>query len=145
MWLRKPAKKAKLKPHEMPTALLVLSDMQFDQARDDCGSWETHHERIVRRFKSVGYTPPHIIYWNLRGNTVGFPAQANTPDVTMVSGFSPSTMKLLLDGEPLKEEGEEERNPYTTVRKALDDVDYDVVRRVLSDSNEGELAFYKMA
>ena len=139
------AVKAKLKPHEIPKALLVLSDMQFDEAREygRRGSWETHHERIVRRFKSFGCAAPHIIYWNLRGNTVGFPVQANTPDVILVSGFSPSAMKLLMDGEALKEDGKKERNPYTTLRKALDDETYDVVRKVLSVSQEGALASYE--
>ena len=41
-------------------------------------------ERLTRRFAEVGarvcgepYATPRIIYWNLRGNTVGFPVQAD--------------------------------------------------------------------
>ena len=167
--------RAKLKPDEIPD-LIVFSDMQFDQARAQCsysryysslgdrlGDRETHHERIVRRFKEEGikacgkeWPAPHIVYWNLRGDTHGFPAQSDTPNVTMLSGYSPSLIKLLLDGEPLGEEEVEEidengktikrkiaKNPFATVRKALDDEDYNKVRRVLSDSNEGLLQFYK--
>ena len=162
--------RAKLKPDEIPD-LIVFSDMQFDEARlcsygqyaCMADSWETHHGRIVRRFKEEGinacgeeWPAPHIVYWNLRGDTHGFPAQGDTPNVTMLSGYSPSLIKLLLDGEPLGEEEVEEidengkavkkmiaKNPYTTVRKALDDEDYNEVRSILSNSNEGLLQFYK--
>ena len=44
-----------------------------------------------------------IIYWNLRGKTGGFLAQIDTENVTMLSAYSPSLMKLLLDGESLGE------------------------------------------
>lgn len=55
------AEVAKLKPDEIPD-LIVFSDMQFDCARGGYGghygggvrSWETHHERLVRRFAEVG-------------------------------------------------------------------------------------------
>lgn len=170
------AVRAKLNPEDIPN-LIVFSDMQFDEARGCRGYyygrggeeeqispnvWETHHERIVRRFAEEGikacgkaWPAPHMIYWNLRGDTNGFPAQADTPGVTMLSGYSPSLMKLLLSGEPIEEEevvvvgedGQVERkkvkpNPFTTVRKALDSDDFDQVREVLYASNEGALKGY---
>jgi len=154
------AVKAKLSPEDIPD-LIVFSDMQFNQASATCNSWETHHERIVRRFKEAGlkvcgkeWPAPHIVYWNLRGDTSGFPSQADTPGVTMLSGYSPSLMKLLLAGEPIEEDEEEimedggvvrkkaKKDPYWAVRKALDSDDYDKVREILYDSNEGVLAKY---
>ena len=156
----KVAVEAKLQPEDIPD-LIVFSDMQFDEASNQNGAWETHQERIVRRFKEEGlkvsgkaWPAPHIIYWNLRGNTRGFPAQADTENVTMLSGYSPSLMKLLLDGESLGEEetwidenGDEivmatKKDPYSTVRKALDNEEYESVRKVLKDSREGDLEFY---
>ena len=90
--------------------LIAFSDMQFDEASDQSGAWKTHKERIVRRFKEEGlkvcgnaWPAPHIIYLNLRGNTMGLPAEADTENVTMLSAYSPSLMKLLLDGESLGE------------------------------------------
>mmetsp|Transcript_7015 Transcript_7015/g.4151 ORF Transcript_7015/g.4151 Transcript_7015/m.4151 type:complete len:224 (-) Transcript_7015:70-741(-) len=155
---------AQLEPEDIPD-LIVFSDMQFDSARSHRNEeYETMHERIVRRFKEEGlrvcgreWPAPHIVYWNLRGNTNGFPVQGDTPNVTMLSGFSPSLLKLLLNGDPLMTEEEEDdmvvlgeggntkkkKNPYTTVRKALDDEDYNLVRRVLSESDEGLLQFYE--
>ena len=91
------AERAKLSPDEIPD-LIVFSDMEFDCARgsgcyyDYYGyfgsgysgrgdtSWETHHKWLVRRFAEVGrkvcgepYAAPRIIYWNLDGDTAGFP------------------------------------------------------------------------
>lgn len=158
---------AKLKPQEIPN-LIVFSDMQFDQARDGRGSsWETQHERLVRKYEEAGrkacglpWSPPQIIYWNLRnGHGCGLPAQANTEGVTMLSGYSPSLMKLLLSGENIfeqeviREEIDEngdvvlvkekvKKTPYDTLREALDDPAYDKVREVLGRFKESLLASY---
>jgi hypothetical protein len=131
---------AKLSPADIPD-LIVFSDMQFNQADR---SWETHHERLVRRFAEAGvavcgepWPMPGITYWNLRGDTRGFPATATDTGVRLLSGFSPSLLKLLLSGEPMAT-----INPMTTLRDALDDPIYDPVRLVLASSQEGSLAGY---
>lgn len=143
----------KLTPDEIPD-IIVFSDMQLNQAGE---YGETMHDLIKRRFAEAGkeicgrpYGPPKIIYWNLRANTVGFPVQANAPNTQLLSGFSPSLLKLLLDGESL---GTEEVTsdgtvinkgitPEETLRKALDDENYDSIRSILSESNEGLLSKY---
>jgi len=163
------AVKAKLTPEEIPN-LIVFSDMQFNQAIEPYSysyergyghqppTWETHHERIKRRFAEVGedicgqpYPVPEITYWNLRGDTYGFPVEAETPNVRMLSGFSPSLLKLVMSGEPIDEIEEEgvdavgrpTVNPLATLRKALDDPTYDPVRVVLSNSSERDLSSYR--
>merc|ERR1712224_162873 len=143
--------------------LLVLSDMQFDCARGSSRQpWETHFERLVRRFDEVGraicgapYPAPRIIFWNLRGNTVGFPVQANAPNTQMLSGFSPSLLKLVLTGKDLV--GDEKEvvladgtvktvregpTPEQTVRAAIDDEAFDPVRLALAGVGEGPLRDY---
>ena len=40
---------------------------------------------------------PNIVFWNLRANSISFPAAADTPGVAMVSGFSSDLMTLFLD------------------------------------------------
>ena len=163
------AQRAKLKPDEVPD-LIVFSDMQFDQARSSgyyggggrAASWETHHERLARRFAEVGvavcgapYAAPRIIYWNLRGNTVGFPVDAAAPNTQMISGFSPSLLKLVLSGKDLVGDEKEVQmpdgsvkvvregpTPAETVRAALDDAAFDAVRLALAAVKEGPLAAY---
>ena len=143
----------RLSPEEIPD-LIVFSDMQFNQA----GRYgETMHDVIKRRFAEAGvaicgtpYRAPKIIYWNLRGDTRGFPVEANTPNTQMLSGFSPSLLKLLLDGEPLVIEEvatdgtvtRREVTPEETLRKALDDERYNRIRVILSTSNEDVLSQY---
>ena len=154
----------KLTADQIPD-MIVLSDMQFDQASGSRGAWETQHERMVRRFAEAGvastgspWPVPTITYWNLRGGTSGFPAEADKPGVKLLSGFSPSLLKLILDGGEL--EGEEEieeevvvvedgvevvrtvkrkakANPLDVLRKCLDDPMYDAVREVLGASRSG--------
>jgi hypothetical protein len=85
--------KHRLSPEDIPD-LIVFSDMQFNQAANYS---ETMHDVIKRRFAEAGiaicgvpYRAPKIIYWNLRGDTTGFPVNAHTPNTQMLSGFSPS-------------------------------------------------------
>ncbi|KAL1498685.1 hypothetical protein AB1Y20_013997 [Prymnesium parvum] len=154
----------KLKPDDVPD-LIVFSDMQFN----DAGvarktTWETHYERLVRRFEEVGkrvrgepYPAPRIIFWNLRG-AMGFPVDAHAPNTQMLSGFSPSLMKLLLSGKDLIGDEKEVTmpdgkvkvvregpTPEETVRKALDDSAFDSVRLALTGVKEGPLAAYSFA
>ena len=166
------AERAKLTPDEVPD-LIVFSDMQFNMARGGygyggCGgrgapaTWETHHERLARRFAEVGrrvcgepYAAPRIIYWNLRGDTVGFPVEASAPNTQMLSGFSPSLLKLVLSGKDLVGDEKEVTmadgttkvvregpTPEETVRAALDDAAFDPVRLALAGIKEGPLAGY---
>jgi hypothetical protein len=142
----------RLQPEDIPD-LIVFSDMQFNEA-DRKGV--TMHQYMTQRFSEEGmkvsgkpWSLPKIIYWNLRGNTRGLPVEANTPNVQMLSGFSPSLLKLLLDGEPLEiqtvdEEGNvstQEITPEMTLRKALDDHRYYPIRRIISDSTEFDYTF----
>lgn len=155
--------RGKLSPDEVPD-LIVFSDMQFDQARGyRCGGWETHHERLVRRFAEAGravcgspYPAPRIVYWNLRANTVGFPVQANAPNTQMLAGFSPSLLKLVLTGADLVGDEKvvtladgtttvvkEGPTPAETLRKTLDDAVFDPVRVALAGVDTGRLAAYE--
>ena len=166
---------ARLKPDEVPD-LIVFSDMQFNEANGDgCGyyggygggygggcNWETHHERLTRRFAEVGravcgepYAAPRIIYWNLRGDTAGFPAAADAPNTQLLSGFSPSLLKLVLSGKDIVADEKEVTmpdgtvklvregpTPAETVRAALDDEAFDAVRLALAAVKHGPLAAY---
>ena len=109
----------------------------------------------VRVRVSEPYAAPRIIYWNLRGNTVGFPVDAAAPNTQMISGFSPSLLKLVLSGKDLVGDEKEVRmpdgsvkvvregpTPAETVRAALDDAAFDAVRLALATIKEGPLAAY---
>ena len=149
----------KLNSEQIPD-LLILSDMQFDQAQGDLHSvWETHYESIVRKFSEAGinvcgqpWPAPTIIFWNLRSDTPGIPADADIPGVKLLSGFSPSLFKYIIDGEELETEEIDEftgqkvsrkSTPLETLREILDDPNYDLVRQVLSEYPEGIFEDYQ--
>lgn len=94
----------KVKQKHMPKTLLVLSDMQFDEAQDYSGWYNAGHvdkldktamKEIKSRYKAAGYKAPNVVFWNLRdaGNV---PAKKNDAGVALVSGFSPAIMKHVL-------------------------------------------------
>jgi len=155
-------------PMEEVPDLIILSDMQFDCAVGGASQY-TQLEQVKKLFHDLGveisgkpYPAPKIIFWNLRPDTVGFPASADSENVQMLSGFSPSLLKYVLEGEELVEEevevevtdettGEKTKvkvmqavkpTPYQTLRKALDDERYHPIRLLLSASQEGILAEY---
>jgi hypothetical protein len=77
--------------------LVILSDMQAKEYDNLC-SFETLYDKIEDKYSDAGieicgkpYKPPHIIFWNLR-STNGFPCLSDQKNVSMVSGFRPSTI-----------------------------------------------------
>jgi len=117
--------------------LIILSDMQFDasqEGKSKRGVWDTTLQNIKDMYKRVGYNKiPHIIFWNLQGKTMDFPEQATTPNVTMVSGFSPSAaMTLLTEGKEAMEYSviKEKKTPMDTFIEILEDERYYQVRTV---------------
>ena len=86
---------------DLPKNIIVISDMQVDQARglyrydkNDDGSMRTIMEAIRAKWKSYGYECPHIIYWNVDARTNTF--LDDGPNVTYVSGMSPVIFKQIM-------------------------------------------------
>lgn len=72
--------------------LFIFSDMQFDEAIGNQGM--THLDILKERF---GKKFPIIVFWNLDGNTNDYPACSNENNVMMLSGFSQSILKMVLN------------------------------------------------
>ena len=113
------AKQYGLSPDQMPKRLYILSDMQFDSAIE-CDT-KTVFESIEYMYLNTIYTRPDIIFWNLRSDTtVDFPVCDTQKGVATISGFSPSILKNILNGD--------EVTPYTIMRNVIDDVRYSVIK-----------------
>lgn len=120
-------------------ALVVLSDMQFDESQDRACKWETQYEELQRMFKETGYSDsngeplsfkvPRVIFWNLRASN-NVPVNSDTPNVDMVSGFSKNMLELFASGNlaNAKPEVQQVINPLETMWKALRNPRYDVIR-----------------
>jgi len=80
---------------EMPTKLLIISDMEFDQAEGN----KTNLDSIKEKYEKSGYKMPEIIFWNVNGRVGNIPANKYDSKVGLVSGFSPAILKSILLGE----------------------------------------------
>jgi hypothetical protein len=87
-------------PSDMPTTIIIFSDMQFDQ----CINGTTAIQMVRQRYAQAGYDVPNVIFWNLRTSN-GVPVRYNDSGVALVSGFSPSTLQHILSGrlDPVKQ------------------------------------------
>jgi hypothetical protein len=88
------ALQAGLKQEDLPEFILILSDMQFNQATH-CN--DSAIEMIGRKYQKAGYQMPGVIFWNLRASS-GVPVEFMQSGVALVSGFSPSILKTVLSG-----------------------------------------------
>jgi hypothetical protein len=89
----------KLKQEEMPQTVVVISDMQFDQASSRGYNYQTNFETLKTKYAQSGYAMPKIVFWNVAGRTEDFPVTKDEIGVTMVSGFSPCHLKYLTTNE----------------------------------------------
>lgn len=89
------AKKVKAPAQDMPTLILILSDMEFNLGVQKN---ETALESIKRQYSEAGYTLPNIVFWNLNARLGNMPALMHDENVALISGYSPSILKSLLTG-----------------------------------------------
>jgi hypothetical protein len=137
------AKEFKIKKEDMIKRLFVFSDMQFDEARQDrynhgpqSGEWETTYDRIKRSYQQAGYDVPQMVFWNLAGGAEAgtAPVTGEQEGVALMSGFSPSLLKVFMGEEEaegveaewqeVKDDGEveakkEEFTPVNVMKKAV--------------------------
>lgn len=94
-------KNNKLENNEMPKKLVILSDMQFDEAvRDDNDNdkeLESLYNIFSNKFKKNHYDVPKMIYWNLNAdNSKSFPVNAKVKNTAIISGFSEQLLKIFM-------------------------------------------------
>lgn len=141
---------------QMIKRIFVFSDMQFDAASDRSpvgwprallGSpdpaaavWKTNHDVIAEAYAQAGYDVPELVYWNLSNPRDGYditaPVTGEREGVALLSGYSPSLLKVFMDVEEedewevLDKEGQSlpARPPLTPeewMKKALGRKSYD--------------------
>jgi hypothetical protein len=90
------AVKFNIPQNEMPTKVLILSDMEFNTAVKDEESNPSVMTMIDEMYAEAGYTRPGIIFWNINGRGGNFPAKFDEMGTALISGFSPSIMKSVI-------------------------------------------------
>ncbi|MCX7595652.1 MAG: DUF2828 domain-containing protein [Fischerella sp.] len=95
---------------DMPKYILILSDMEFDDAtgeRVDIYDYDhkpvkvTAMADIEAQYMAAGYTVPKVIFWNLNARAGNVPVKYNKDGTALVSGFSPAIMKSILAAEKI--------------------------------------------
>lgn len=108
-----------LSQQDMPSHLIIISDMEWDMGVY-CGNDPyttstnpfgftyrnrpkptTNFEGWKKAFSDAGYKLPQIIFWNVASRTQGLPATKFDGDVAMISGFNTSVLENILDPERL--------------------------------------------
>ena len=131
-----------LAPEDMPTKLYIISDMQFDVARgQNSYYWDrnrgskphTFMDTMKLKYANAGYTMPAIVYWNVRASNCGmFQTTFEGENCAMVSGYSPSLFKAVIEGTEWVEEVVVDKTTgekKTVVKQKIDPVE--VMRKTL--------------
>lgn len=102
---------------EMPDCILIISDMEFDQATR---LNQPAMQMIEQKFFDAGYKVPSIVFWNVFSRRKNVPVEFNKQGVALVSGFSPSIMKSILNA------NFDELTPTTLMYDAIGEVRYNL-------------------
>ena len=113
--------KANVPPESMPEKIIIISDMQFNE----CGGTNslTNFEEIDLKYTASKYKRPNIVFWNVNGSSTDFPVTVDDNGTCLISGFSPSIMKSVLETK--------EFSSYEILRTAIDSERYKKIKDLL--------------
>lgn len=103
---------------QMPTKIIIFSDMEFNSAIRERGSNSAYFgrprgqvanppamEMIEQQYADAGYKIPQVVFWNLNARPGNVPIAAHKSGAALVSGFSPALLTSLLGDETFTPEG----------------------------------------
>lgn len=111
------AVKGNVAPEDMPKALIIISDMEFDTCTQKNN--KTFIEKFKSKFESKGYALPDVIFWNVNSRNAVYHAQKNEAGVQLVSGENPSVFRQVIDNIG--------KNPYDSMVATLSQDRYNVI------------------
>lgn len=116
--------KNKIPQNEMVKNILIISDMEFDEAQTIWRSsapvlTQPLFDLIKRRYSDAGYALPKLIFWNVNSRTKTIPLVENELGVALVSGFSQNVLKMVMTNN---------LNPYDILIEAITSPRYDTIK-----------------
>ena len=102
---------------DMPGSVLVISDMEFNQAVSG-GPDRTLFDEIKSKYKAHGFVMPRLVFWNVSSRTGTIPVRTNNMGVALVSGYSQNTRKMVMS---------DKLDPYEVLVETLMSPRYDRV------------------
>lgn len=96
------AVKYKVTQSELPSKLVIISDMEFNYCVEDGDL--TNFENARRMFEENGYRLPDVVFWNVASRNRQQPVSQNEQGAALVSGCTPRLFSMIAGGElsPLK-------------------------------------------
>ena len=91
----------KLSQEELPSRIVIVSDMQFDSATGEVyGDFDkaTVMERIRAKYECAGYEMPRLVFWNVNSMQDNIPMKVED-GIQFVSGANPKLFEYLAKGE----------------------------------------------
>jgi hypothetical protein len=103
----------RLPQSDLPSKLLIISDMQFDSCAMSGAEYTGYSggyygrnnfdemsvlKKMKAKFAASGYELPQIMFWQVNATAGNFPMEATEAGSIMVSGFSPTILKYVLAG-----------------------------------------------
>ena len=128
---------------------VIFSDMQFNPSCCEVrglGGWEPFAEKMKKRFASEGLELPITTFWNMNGNTSGFPCKSTSTGMQMAEGLSQGLLLTALGGgvkyvvDEATGETVVKTNPSSAFLKCLAHPDYLRVSDVVYRTREGSFA-----
>ena len=128
-----------LKQEDIPSNVLIVSDMEFDScAQSNSGSFSTYDynackyvakktalfEVLKKRWEAAGYKMPKLVFWNVASRSGAIPLQQNDMGVALLSGFSTAIAKMAFNSK---------LDPYEVLVDTLNEPRYDAVEAAVKD------------
>lgn len=124
---------AGMKQKDMPSTVLIISDMEFDYMTAE--NYHTSQSRtlfgmIKSRYEECGYKLPRLVFWNVNSRTNTIPVVENDLGVVLVSGFSTNIVKMVLSGKT---------DPWETLCDTLNSSRYQPIEEALRGEELNEV------
>lgn len=142
-----------LAQEELPAYLMILSDMEFDDARgfrryyckksttyEEENSRDTLFTTIRKKWNEAGYEMPTLVFWQLNGARTIYPEIDAKNGIIFLSGFSTNELELVMAGkyETVEEITEEIQVTDETTGETKTVVKQRTERKVLSPKEQLE-------
>lgn len=92
-----------VKTKMMPETVLIISDMQFDQAIGSSNPYNSQIDKntfflkMKKKFNNWKVPFPKIVFWNVKNESEGIPVSFDETGTALISGYSPAIMDTIMN------------------------------------------------
>jgi hypothetical protein len=105
---------ANMKQSDLPDRILIVSDMEFDNAINQTPcmyGMKALFAELADRYAEYGYKLPKLVFWNVNSRTKTIPMTENELGVVLISGFSPNILSMVMS---------DQTDPWLALKDKLD-------------------------